>query len=466
MTEGTDAQDAVPADGERARRARPVSFVVAIDGPAGSGKSTLASGLAAYLGCAHLDTGAMYRAVALAVLQRGIDPADARAVTAVAEGLDLDVGERVIVDGEDVTAAIRTPEVDACVSHVAAHADVRSTLVGRQRSWARAQRGGVVEGRDIGSVVFPDAAVKIFLTAEESERARRRAAERRVAAPAGDVAATLARRDAFDSSRSASPLVVPRGAVVLDTSEMSAPEVLAAAIALLPAPESRKDPEYTFGYAFLRNLAVGLARAVFRLRVHHAERVPQSGGFIVAPVHRSNLDFLLAGTAVRHRKMWFMAKEEVWKSRLLGNFVEAHGAFPVHRNIPDRVALRRAEEVVDNAGVLILFPEGTRREGPMVEDLHEGAAYLSLRSGVPIIPVGIAGSDRAMAKGSKFIRPVRVDVVVGEAILARSVSPSGRIPRSAVRAMTEELRVALEAVYAEARTCRRSRSHVRRMTRK
>ena len=161
--------------------------VVAIDGPAGAGKSTLARAVAEHLGLERLDTGAMYRAVTWAALRRGVAPGDADGVAGLARALDIVVAPRVLVDGEDATAGIRTPEVDAAVSAVAANPEVRVEMVRRQRAWL-AQRGrGVVEGRDIGTVVLPDADVKIYLTASAGTRAQRRARERGTGEHIGDV---------------------------------------------------------------------------------------------------------------------------------------------------------------------------------------------------------------------------------------------------------------------------------------
>jgi len=199
--------------------------VIAIDGPAGAGKSTVARALAARLGLEYLDTGAMYRAVTLAALRRGIDTADTERVARLARGLTLDVGEHgVLVDGVDATAEIRSREVTTAVSAVAANSAVRTELVRRQREWANARGGGVLEGRDIGSVVFPDAELKLYLTASPRVRA-----ERRVAEAGGDVdeiEAAIARRDSSDESRAHGPLVEAAGAVVVDTTGLSIDEVL------------------------------------------------------------------------------------------------------------------------------------------------------------------------------------------------------------------------------------------------
>lgn len=186
--------------------------VIAIDGPAGSGKSTIGRALAARLGLEYLDTGAMYRSVTFAALRRDIDPADAGAVAELAPTLTIVVAEQVTVDGEDATTAIRGPEVTKAVSAVAANPAVREEMVRRQRQWATERGGGVLEGRDIGTVVFPDAVLKVYLTADEAERLRRRAVE------AGDeVAQDISRRDQADAERVASPMYAAADALVIDT---------------------------------------------------------------------------------------------------------------------------------------------------------------------------------------------------------------------------------------------------------
>ena len=206
--------------------------LVAIDGPAGSGKSTVARAVAARLGVDYLDTGAMYRSVAFASLRHGVDPSDGPALGAMAARIELEVDDRVVVDGVDATTDIRGPEVTAIVSAVAAQPSVRAEMVKRQRAWAEARGGGVVEGRDIGTVVFPDADVKVFLTASEEERARRRQRDDR-AADVGAVAADLARRDSIDSSRAVSPLRPADDAVLIDTTGRTVDDVVDEVAGLL-----------------------------------------------------------------------------------------------------------------------------------------------------------------------------------------------------------------------------------------
>ena len=198
--------------------------LIAIDGPAGSGKSTVARAVAAHLGLPYLDTGAMYRSVAWAALRAGVEPTDGEAVARVARDLRIEVENGISVDGVDVTAAIREPAVNQAVSAVSANPEVRAELVKRQRAWADAHDGnGVIEGRDIGTVVFPDAAVKVYLTADESVRATRRKEE-----------ADIARRDRIDSNRAVSPLLKAEDAVAIDTTDTAVDDVVDKVLALVP----------------------------------------------------------------------------------------------------------------------------------------------------------------------------------------------------------------------------------------
>ena len=200
--------------------------VIAIDGPAGSGKSTVARALAVRLDLPYLDTGAMYRGVAFAALRRGIDPDDDATVARLACDVELRVDEGVVtVDGVDASIEIRGPEVTRAVSTVAANPAVRTELVRRQREWVEVRGGGVVEGRDIGTVVFPDADLKAYLHARADVRAGRRHKE--VADMAyEEVAADMARRDTVDSEREVDPLRVADDAVVVDTSDLTVEEIV------------------------------------------------------------------------------------------------------------------------------------------------------------------------------------------------------------------------------------------------
>jgi cytidylate kinase len=199
--------------------------VIAIDGPAGAGKSTVARALASRRGLEYLDTGAMYRAITHLAHVRGVDVRNTSAIAELARNAELVVdGSGVVIDGLDATGPIRSPEVTADVSAVAANPEVRAEMRARQRAWGEERGGGVIEGRDIGSVVFPDAVLKLYLTASPRIRA-----ERRVAEAGGDVdeiERSIAERDHKDSTRADSPLREADGSRVVDTSGLTIDEVL------------------------------------------------------------------------------------------------------------------------------------------------------------------------------------------------------------------------------------------------
>lgn len=202
-------------------------------------------------------------------------------------------------------------------------------------------------------------------------------------------------------------------------------------------------------YAFVRGVVAAFCRLFWRLRIDGAEHVPATGAYVVAPVHRSNIDTLVVA-AVTTRRLRYMGKASLWKVKPAGRLFSALGAFPVNRGTADREALRRCIEVVENGEPLVIFPEGTRQTGPAVQPLFEGAAYVASRAGIPVVPVGIGGSEAAMPKGSKTIRPVRVHIVVGEPLYPAPPGPSGRPPRSAVHHLSEELATRLQDLFDEA----------------
>ena len=208
-------------------------LVIAIDGPAGAGKSTVGRALAEHLAIGYLDTGAMYRAMTFAALHRGVVEGDLDEVAAMAPTVDLVIeGDTVMVDGVDATTAIRGREVTEAVSQVSANPAIRDVLVERQRTWVIEHGGGVVEGRDIGSVVFPDAQLKLYITASARVRAERRVRE--IGGDVDEVEASIIKRDRVDSSRDHSPLTETEDAITVDTTGMSVDEVVAHIVEQLP----------------------------------------------------------------------------------------------------------------------------------------------------------------------------------------------------------------------------------------
>lgn len=201
-------------------------------------------------------------------------------------------------------------------------------------------------------------------------------------------------------------------------------------------------------YKIMHAIVVGVVMAYTRTKVVGRHNIPRHGAFVLAPIHRSNVDTPLAA-AVTTRRLRFMGKDSLWKIRPIGWILSALGAFPVTRGTADREALKRCVAVLEMGEPLVLFPEGTRQSGPVVMPLFDGAAYIAVKSNVPIIPVGIGGSEAVMPKGKKMIYPRKCVLVVGEP-LKIATDESGRVPRSAVKELTEQLGKELQRVFDEA----------------
>ncbi len=202
-------------------------------------------------------------------------------------------------------------------------------------------------------------------------------------------------------------------------------------------------------YGFVRGLFLVLFKLFGGVRVVGAEKIPADGAFVLAPVHRSNVDFALT-SLVTKRPMRYMGKDSIWKSKLLGRFVTMLGAFPVHRGSADRDALKACTDIVSGGSPLVMFPEGTRQRGPVVEELFDGTAYVAAKAGVPIVPMGIGGSEAMMPKGAKLPRRSKLVLLIGDPIPAPARTEAGRMPRSAVGAITQELHTVLQDLFDEA----------------
>lgn len=197
-----------------------------------------------------------------------------------------------------------------------------------------------------------------------------------------------------------------------------------------------------------------LARIYWRGQLRGFEHVPKSGGYIICPVHRSNADGPLAVILTRQR-IRYMSKDSMFNIKWLGAIYTAMGAFPVNRETADRQSIKTAVEVLENGEPMVLFPEGTRKSGPRIEDVHEGAVYLAMKTNVPIIPVGIGNSDRACPRGTLLMRPVKIRMIVGEPITFQHTE-KGRVPRNAITEGTERLQKTLQALYDQSLGLERS----------
>ncbi len=223
----------------------------------------------------------------------------------------------------------------------------------------------------------------------------------------------------------------------------------------LPAkPVAPTRPARIF-YELARRLLFGISRALWRFTVEGTELVPDRGGFIVAPVHRSNIDTILM-SGVTKRRLCFLAKAGLWKFRAFGWLVSSLGGFPVRRGAADREALRVSVEVLEQGQPLVVFPEGGRRSGPEVAELFEGAAYLSLRTGVPIVPVGIGGSEGALPVGARLPSRVKVHMVIGAPLFPPGSAPGAgaarpaRVRRHEIDALSQRLHDQLQVLFDQA----------------
>ena len=203
-------------------------------------------------------------------------------------------------------------------------------------------------------------------------------------------------------------------------------------------------------YAIVRFLIWLVAKLLWRIRFEGLENIPRTGAYVLAPVHRSFIDFGLV-SALTRRPAGFMGKESLWKNKYFGAFISHLGAYPVNRGAPDRESLRRTLAILEGGKPLVLFPEGTRRSGPVIEHLAEGAAYVASRAGVPLVPIGIGGSERALPKGKALPRLVRIHVLVGEPLVPAPIPEGARHPsRRAIKELTVQLQNSLQELFDRA----------------
>ncbi|MBI2704324.1 MAG: 1-acyl-sn-glycerol-3-phosphate acyltransferase [Actinobacteria bacterium] len=202
-------------------------------------------------------------------------------------------------------------------------------------------------------------------------------------------------------------------------------------------------------YGVLWWVSTTIARTYFRTKVWGRENVPTAGAFIISPIHRSNLDTPLIPLIMR-RRMRYMGKESLWKNRFWAWFFSMGGGFPVARATADREALKACQEVLERGEPLVMFPEGTRQSGPFVSEMFDGPAYLACKEQVPILPIGLGGTEAAMPKGRKFPPPKKLTIVVGTPIFPPQPTDRGRVSRKAVKALTEQLRDTIQELFDEA----------------
>jgi cytidylate kinase len=425
-------------------------LVVALDGPASSGKSSVGAAAAKRLGYRFCDTGLLYRAVTWLALERGVAAGDAEAVVALAGEIRLEADDdgrlaRVTVDGVDRTDEVHGEAVDVAVSAYARVPELRHALLERQRQIASAGRL-IMAGRDVGTVVLPDADLKIFLDASAEERARRRAEQRAIdpaSAEGQEILAELRRRDDLDSSRPVAPLRRAPDAIVLTTDGNTFEQTVDAVVATIstraaaagategePAapPRERKTRSelgvartgraaptpifgrktllIRFGSAVIRVIARLLAKVRFEGDVRHLP----PGALIIAANHASSADPPLLGGFMNgwlDRPINWLGKRELLETPVIGWFMRQAAIHPVDRRSADVDAFRTAMRVLESGNLLAVFPEGTRSRDGALQEVRDGVAVLALQSGAPVLPVGIADTDRFWPRGQLLPRPGR-----------------------------------------------------------
>lgn len=383
---------------------------IAIDGPSGAGKSTLAKALAKELGIIYVDTGALYRTVGYYAFTHNTDPKDAEAVEALLPDIKIEIkyedgSQDVILNGEALGDKIRQPQISMYASAVSALPAVRSFLLDMQKDIA-SKNSVVMDGRDIGTVIMPDADVKLFLQASDECRARRRTEElasKGVVASYEDVLAEMRERDKNDRDREIAPAVAADDAIIFDNSELTIDESVEKVKKIIEKKKKRKQKKNKNGfYSFMYRLLSRIIRVLYRIRIIGAENEPKDSGFIVASNHSSGADPVLIGVSMKNQ-ICFMGKKELFKIPVVGTVFKCLGSYPVDRKGNDVGAIRTTVSLLKEGKSIGIFPQGTRYSGvsPRDTEVKSGIALIANRSGADVLPVCIktkANKARMFAK--------------------------------------------------------------------
>lgn len=387
-------------------------MIVTIDGPAGTGKTTVAKKVALRMGLPFFDTGAMYRAVTLFFLQKGIQGSNQQAVDSfmLKFTFEIDRQGRYIACGIDVTDEIRSSEVTQNVSAVSALPSVREAIWAIQRRFAK-KRGGVFEGRDMGTVVFPKAKIKIFLTAKSHIRAKRRFQEmaNKKSIEEGllsqeTVLKDIERRDQFDSQRELAPLIVPQDAYVIDTSELSIDDVVEKILDY--RQKKRTTPIWmhprgiTLFYRFVLCVTWIVTKVFYRHRVYGLQRFYPEGALIAAN-HASFLDPPLVAISWPQR-VHFLARQSLFRHRILGRAIRALNTHPVKASVSDLSVFKMICHLLEEGEKVVLFPEGRRSETGQLGLIKPGIGMFISKTKTAIIPTYLKGTFEIWSRDRKF----------------------------------------------------------------
>ena len=387
---------------------------IAIDGPGGAGKSSVAKAVSHTLGIIYVDTGALYRNIGLYMLDHGIDTKDADVVVPALKNISIELkfedGRQVILlNGVDRGDEIRTPAASMAASHVSAIPAVRDFLLDLQRSIAK-KNSLVMDGRDIGTVILPDAEVKIFLTASPEARAYRRFKELTAAGKEvtlKQVYDEMVERDKNDSTRSVAPCVPAEDAVYLDNSKLNLEETVEEIIKIV----KKKTKDTTPLYQFLKAIVSPIYRLLFNVRVIGKENVPTEGGVLLCPNHLAAVDVISIG-AVCPRQITCIAKKELFEIPVLGGLVKALGAVKIDRGGADVGAIKAAVSAIESGKTVVIFPQGHRCPGVNLAStqIRHGAGLIAYYAKCDVVPVCIN------IKGGKYSLFRKTEIIYGKPI--------------------------------------------------
>lgn len=382
-------------------------MIITIDGPSGTGKSTVARGVAKKLGFTFFDTGAMYRSFAWLVLKERIDPSDEEKIITLLPQFQYEIrtmkdgGRHYFVQELDVTAEIRSQAISMASSQIAVYPLVREEMVKIQRQFGKAINA-VFEGRDMGTVVFPDADLKIFLTARAEVRANRRYRELihkfpDLSMPFEEILKEIEERDQTDSTRKVSPLKEAVDAFCLDTSDLSAEEVIEKIVRMCP---KKRYSKMKFSYKIVYWMARLFFKCCFRLKIYGVEHF-RLGSAIIAANHASFYDPPVLSISCPE-EVHFLARGSLFDIPLLGFLIKTLNSHPLARGASDVIVFRKMIQLLEEGKKLILFPEGRRSETGRLLPLERGLSFLVQKTQCCVIPAYIQGTFKAWPKGQKF----------------------------------------------------------------
>ena len=415
-------------------------LIIAIDGPAASGKSTVAKKVAKKLGLVFVNSGAMYRAFTHHVLENGIDPAtDVDAVLKCLSETTFDCGQEdgastIGVNGIELSdAQLSLTAVNDNVSAIAKIPEVRERLVAEQRKYGARMPGVVMEGRDIGSVVFHETPHKFYVDASPEVRAQRRKAQ--------GIEDEILERDKQDSSRKAAPLKVAEGAVVVDSSEMTADEVVAEVMKHLPAKswaegaalivKKKRDMNFVYwlGYTFFKFLTwfYGDYKVINREKL-----CEDKDGLLIASNHVSFVDPPVVGIAYRDA-IYYFARKTLFDHPVANWVFTRWRAIPVNQDKPEISSLKRVIALLKGGKKVVLFPEGERSwDGVIKEKAEAGIGMIVSKSRVPVLPVRIFGAEKVLPRGKNWPVKGKIRLVVGDAMDFTELLESGELKGKAL----------------------------------